>query len=57
MTGSGTALFTLFDDRTEAETWRGAAAAVLPRDAVLRVISTSAPKHSVDIANAPARHP
>lgn len=56
MTGSGTALFTLFDDRTEAETWRSAAAALLPAGALLRVISTSPPKHSVDNANAPVRH-
>ena len=56
MTGSGTALFTLFDDQREAERWRSAAAALLPRDALLRVISTSPPKHPVDNANAPARH-
>ncbi len=57
MTGSGTALFTLFDDRAEAETWRGAAAALLPRDTLLRLSLTGAAKNPVDIANAPARHP
>ena len=56
MTGSGTALFTLFDDQMEAESWRSAAAALLPPDPLLRVTSTSPPEHFVDDAGAPARH-
>lgn len=56
MTGSGTALFTLFDDRTEADTWRRAAAALVPSGTQLRVISTNPPAHPVVDADAPARH-
>lgn len=56
MTGSGTALFTLFDDQKEAETWRRAAVALLSADVLLCVISTSRQKHFVDNPNAPARH-
>jgi len=48
MTGSGTALFTLFDDPTEAESWRRAAAALVPAGTVLRVISTI-PNHPSDL--------
>lgn len=56
MTGSGTALFTLFDDQKEAEAWRSAAATLLPGDTLLRVTSTSPPDHFVDNGSAPVRH-
>ncbi|MFQ5412392.1 MAG: 4-(cytidine 5'-diphospho)-2-C-methyl-D-erythritol kinase, partial [Phycisphaerae bacterium] len=37
MTGSGSGLFTLFDDESDAEAWRRAARALLPPDVIIRV--------------------
>lgn len=56
MSGSGAALFTLFDDPAEAETWRRAAEALVPAGTMLRVISTVPPDHAVGNTNSPERH-